>query len=82
MLQQQKSLRKNRQHLKQEQNIKKINIQKILMKFTHQEKVNSGDEKLGIFLNRHPPKFSWYQIPLYPLALREITEQLKWKPVL
>ena len=52
------------------------------MKFTHQEKVNSGDEKLGIFLNRHPLKFSWYQIPLYPLALREITEQLKWKPVL
>ena len=34
------------------------------------------------FLNWNPPKITMYKIPLYPLALRKISEQLTWDLVL
>ena len=36
----------------------------------------------GVLFNWTPPKLSKYKIPLYPLALREISEQLTWDFVL
>ena len=36
----------------------------------------------GVFFNWPPPKKLEYKIPLYPLALREISDQLTWDLVL
>ena len=36
----------------------------------------------GVLFNWSPPKFFKYKIPLYILALREISEQLTWESVL